>query len=398
MVFGAGDTTMLQEERAEIRPVALVGDLEANDSVGLQHGADALVDGTISVGQRPELAEVGADVLVMPGVEDGLDVGEVLVERGSANADIFGDARHRDGTHPAFGHERRCGLDYGAADLLAMGVDRVGPQLGHRDHHTTCQWTTQSGLTETHCIVKVETMSGPAAAPVVEIAGLTKRYGETVAVDNLSFSLSPGTITGFLGPNGAGKTTTLRLLLGLAEATSGTARLFGLPYGEIKRPGRLVGAVLESDDFHPGRSGRDHLRILAVTSNFDPDRVDEMLDVVGLSDTAARAVRTYSLGMRQRLGLAGALLGRPDLLVLDEPANGLDPAGVRWLRRVLQSFAEAGGTVLVSSHVLAEVAQTVERVVIIDRGRLVADAPLAEIAERGQTLEDAYLALTEAAS
>ena len=237
-------------------------------------------------------------------------------------------------------------------------------------------------------------MTGSDDAPVVTVIGLTKRYGETVAVDDLSFSLGPGTITGFLGPNGAGKTTTLRLLLGLAEPTAGTASVFGRRYGDIERPGRLVGAVLESNDFHPGRSGRDHLRVLAMTSGIDSSRIEEMLDVVGLSDAAARPVKTYSRGMRQRLGLAGALLGQPELLVLDEPANGLDPAGVRWLRTVLQSFAGDGGTVLVSSHVLAEVAQTVERVVIIERGRLVADAPLEEIADHGQTLEDAYLALT----
>lgn len=237
-------------------------------------------------------------------------------------------------------------------------------------------------------------MSGSDDSPVVTVTGLTKRYGEAAAVDDLSFSLRRGTITGFLGPNGAGKTTTLRLLLGLAEPTAGSAYVFGRRYGEIRHPCRLVGAVLESDDFHPGRSGRDHLRVLAVTSDINPGRVEEMLDVVGLSDAATRPVKTYSLGMRQRLGLAGALLGEPALLVLDEPANGLDPAGVRWLRTVLQSFADSGGTVLVSSHVLAEVAQTVERVVIIDHGRLVADAPLNEIAYNGQTLEDAYLALT----
>ncbi len=191
-----------------------------------------------------------------------------------------------------------------------------------------------------------------------------------------------------------GKTTTLRLLLGLAKPTVGSEYVFGRRYGDIEHPGRLVGAVLESDDFHPGRSGRDHLRVLAVTSDIELGRVEEMLHVVGLSDAASRPVKTYSLGMRQRLGLAGALLGQPDLLVLDEPANGLDPAGVRWLRTVLRSFAGGGGTVLVSSHVLAEVAQTVEQVVIIDQGRLVADAPLNKIADQGRTLEDAYLALT----
>ncbi len=175
---------------------------------------------------------------------------------------------------------------------------------------------------------------------------------------------------------------------------SGTALVFGRRYAQLEDPSRLVGAVLESGDFHPGRSGRDHLRALAMTSGIEPSRVDEMLDLVGLVPAAQRAVKTYSLGMRQRLGLAGALLGDPDLLVLDEPANGLDPAGVHWLRTVLRTFADDGGTVLVSSHLLAEVAQSVEHVVIIDRGRIVANAPLDEIAGRDQTLEDAYLSLT----
>jgi ABC-2 type transport system ATP-binding protein len=229
---------------------------------------------------------------------------------------------------------------------------------------------------------------------IVATTNLTKRYGDIAAVDGLTFSLEPGTVTGFLGPNGAGKTTTLRLLLGLANPTAGTAFIQGRRYAELDSPARLVGAVLESGDFHPGRSGRDHLRVLAAASAIDATRVDEVLDTVGLADACARPVKTYSLGMRQRLGLAGALLGEPELLVLDEPANGLDPAGVHWLRSVLRSFAETGGTVLVSSHLLAEVAQSVDRVIIIDRGHIVADAPLHEIIGNGQTLEDAYLALT----
>jgi ABC-2 type transport system ATP-binding protein len=233
---------------------------------------------------------------------------------------------------------------------------------------------------------------------IVKVSGLTKRYGTVTAVDNLSFSLEPGTVAGFLGPNGAGKTTTLRLILGLAEPTEGTALVFGKQYAQIEQPARLVGAVLESGDFHPGRSGRDHLRVLAAASDISAFRVDEVLDLVGLREAAARPVKTYSLGMRQRLGLGGSLLAEPKLLVLDEPANGLDPAGVRWLRTVLRAFADRGGAVLVSSHVLAEVAQSVERVLIIDRGRLVADAPLDEIASNGQTLEDAYLALTTEAA
>jgi ABC-2 type transport system ATP-binding protein len=235
--------------------------------------------------------------------------------------------------------------------------------------------------------------------PIVTAKGLIKRYGDILAVDDLSFSLLPGTVTGFLGPNGAGKTTTLRLLLGLAEPTGGEALVYGQRYQDLDQPTRRVGAVLESDDFHPGRSGMDHLRVLATAADIPPTRVAEVLDLVGLGSAGGRPVKTYSLGMRQRLGIAGALLGEPELLVLDEPANGLDPAGVQWLRSLLRRFAEGGGAVLVSSHLLAEVAQSVDRVVIICRGRLVADAPLDQLAGLGQSLEDVYLELTaEAAS
>ena len=229
---------------------------------------------------------------------------------------------------------------------------------------------------------------------MVTANSLTKRYGDVVAAEDLTFSLEAGTVTGFLGPNGAGKTTTLRLLLGLVEPTVGEALVFGHRYRELDQPARRVGAVLESSDFHPGRSGRDHLRTLALAAEIPRSRVEEVLDLVELEPVAARRVKTYSLGMRQRLGLAAALLGDPELLVLDEPANGFDPAGARWLRSFLRGFADRGGTVLVSSHLLAEVAQTVDRVVIIDRGRLVASALLDELAGRGQTLEEAYLQLT----
>jgi ABC-2 type transport system ATP-binding protein len=229
---------------------------------------------------------------------------------------------------------------------------------------------------------------------VVTVTALSKRYGELVAVDNLTFALRAGTITGFLGPNGAGKTTTLRLLLGLAEPTSGEALVFGRRYRELEQPARRVGAVLESDDFHPGRSGRDHLRTLALAAELPPGRVEQVLNLVELEGAAGRRVKTYSLGMRRRLGLAAALLGEPEVLVLDEPANGLDPAGVHWLRRFLRGFAERGGTILLASHLLTEAAQTVDRVLIIDRGRLVASGRLDEFAGCGQTLEDAYLGLT----
>jgi ABC-2 type transport system ATP-binding protein len=234
----------------------------------------------------------------------------------------------------------------------------------------------------------------PPGEPVLSVSSLTKRYDEVVAVDAISFSLEAGTVTGYLGPNGAGKTTTLRLLLGLAEPTAGEALVFGRRYRNLEQPVRRVGAVLESNDFHPGRSGRDHLRALALAAELPLSRVEEVLELVELSGAAKRRVKTYSLGMRQRLGLAAALLGDPDLLILDEPANGLDPSGVRWLRTFLQSFAAQGRTVLVSSHLLAEVAQTVSRVLIIDRGRLLASGRLDELTGSGRNLEDVYLELT----
>jgi ABC-2 type transport system ATP-binding protein len=234
----------------------------------------------------------------------------------------------------------------------------------------------------------------PPGEPVVSAHALTKRYGDVVAVEDLTFSLQAGTVTGFLGPNGAGKTTTLRVLLGLARPTAGEALVFGRRYGELESPSRRIGAVLESNDFHPGRSGRNHLRALALAAEIARSRVEEVLELVELESVAARRVKTYSLGMRQRLGLAAALLGDPELLLLDEPANGLDPAGVHWLRGFLRRFAEQDRTVLVSSHVLAEVAQTVDQVVIINRGRLLTSGPLADLTERGRTLEDVYLELT----
>jgi ABC-2 type transport system ATP-binding protein len=220
------------------------------------------------------------------------------------------------------------------------------------------------------------------AGPVVVAESLRKRFGEVLAVDDLSFALAPGTITGFLGPNGAGKTTTLRMLLGLAVPTSGRALMFDRPYAELKRPALRIGAVLEATDFHPGRSGRDHLRTLARAVGLPDSRADEVLALVELGHAAKRRVKGYSLGMRQRLGLAVALLGDPELLVLDEPSNGLDPDGVRWLRDFLRAFAAQGRTVLVSSHALAEVAQTVDQVLIINHGRLVIEASLDELTAR----------------
>jgi ABC-2 type transport system ATP-binding protein len=233
----------------------------------------------------------------------------------------------------------------------------------------------------------------PPDGPAVSVGSLTKHYAEIVAVDDVTFSLELGTVTGFLGPNGAGKTTTLRLLLGLAEPTAGEPLVFGRRYHELEQPVRRVGAVLESNDFHPGRSGRDHLLTLALAAEIPSRRVDEVLALVEIEAAADRRVKTYSLGMRQRLGLAAALLGDPELLVLDEPANGLDPVGVRWLRTFLRRFAESGRAVLVASHVLAEVAQAVDQVIIIDRGRLIASAAIGQLTTGGRTLEDAYLEL-----
>jgi ABC-2 type transport system ATP-binding protein len=217
---------------------------------------------------------------------------------------------------------------------------------------------------------------------LIEVEHLTKRFRSTLAVDDLSFRVREGAITGFLGPNGAGKTTTLRVVLGLVRPSSGSARVMGRLYRELDSPSRQVGAVLEAASFHPGRSGRNHLRVLATASGLPRSRVEEVLEVVGLSADAARRVGGYSLGMRQRLSLAAALLGDPRVLVLDEPANGLDPQGIRWLRELLRSLAGEGRTILVSSHVLAEIEQIADEVVIIHRGKFVEHATTAELGAR----------------
>jgi ABC-2 type transport system ATP-binding protein len=230
---------------------------------------------------------------------------------------------------------------------------------------------------------------------IIEVRDLAKRFGQVPAVRGLSFEVERGTVTGFLGPNGAGKTTTLRILLGLVSADAGTARINGRSYRDLPEPLHQVGAVLEASSFHPGRTARNHLRIQALAAQAAPGRVDEVLDLVQLSAAARRRIGGFSLGMRQRLGLATALLAEPEMLILDEPTNGLDPEGVRWLRELLRGFAADGGTVLVSSHLLAEVAQTVDSVVIVDRGRLITHAPLAELTAHGSGLEDAFLRLTE---
>ena len=230
----------------------------------------------------------------------------------------------------------------------------------------------------------------------IELHGLTKRFGDVTAVDDVSFEIEPGTITGFLGPNGAGKTTTLRMLLGLVRPTSGTATFGGRAYVDLDEPARHVGAVLEASSFHPGRRAIDHLRILTTAAGIPASRADEALERVGLASASRRRVGGFSLGMRQRVGLAGALLGDPEVLILDEPANGLDPEGVRWLRAFLRGQAEDGRTVLVSSHLLGEVSHTVDHVIILDRGRLVTHAPLAELTSAGASdLEDVFFRLTE---
>jgi ABC-2 type transport system ATP-binding protein len=217
----------------------------------------------------------------------------------------------------------------------------------------------------------------------ISVRDVTKRFGDVVAVQDLSFEVEAGTITGFLGPNGAGKTTTLRMLLGLVHATSGTALIHGVPYERLGHPAFTVGAALEATGFHPGRTARDHLRVLARPHGIPTARVDAVLEEVDLTEAARRRVGGFSLGMRQRLGLAGALLGDPAVLVLDEPANGLDPAGVHWLRSFLRARADAGAAVLVSSHQLAELALSADQVVIIQRGRLVTQGSVAELT-RGQ--------------
>ena len=213
----------------------------------------------------------------------------------------------------------------------------------------------------------------------VEVQDLTKQFGSLTAVDHLSFSVEPGRITGFLGPNGAGKTTTLRMLLGLVRPTSGTATIGGQTYIHLRSPQHVVGAALEATNFHPGRSGRNHLRVMADTAGLDSKRVDEMLELVGIPAAARQRAGSYSMGMRQRLALAGALLGDPQVLLLDEPANGLDPEGIRWLRMLLRHLSSQGKTILISSHMLSEVEQTVDDVVIIANGKFIRQGAIGDL-------------------
>ena len=231
----------------------------------------------------------------------------------------------------------------------------------------------------------------------VEVRGLTKTFGRVTAVRGMSFTAPPGKVTGFLGPNGSGKTTTLRIVLGLVRPDAGGALIGGVPYGRLARPRRTVGALLEASGFHPGRRARDHLLVLADAAGVAGTRVDEVLGQVGLAAAADRRVREFSLGMRQRLGLAGALLGDPQVLLLDEPANGLDPAGIAWLRGLLRGLADDGRTVIVASHVLSEIAQTADHVVIVSDGQVRFAGAIGDIGASGNALESAFLKLTAAA-
>jgi ABC-2 type transport system ATP-binding protein len=220
-------------------------------------------------------------------------------------------------------------------------------------------------------------------ATAIAVEGLTKRYGDVTAVDDLSFTVRPGAVTGFLGPNGAGKTTALKAIVGLSRPTAGRALINGTPIDAVQPDVGTLGVYIEPSGAHPGRSGRDHLRSLAALAGLPRSRVDDVLAIVGLEQAAGRRVGKYSMGMRQRLGLGSALLGDPEILVLDEPLNGLDPQGIRWLRTFLRERAASGGTVLLSSHVLTEAAQTVDDVVVINRGRLVRQGPIDELGSSG---------------
>jgi len=230
----------------------------------------------------------------------------------------------------------------------------------------------------------------------IEVRGLTKTFGRVTAERDVSFTAPAGMITGLLGPNGSGKTTTLRIALGLIRASAGEALIGGSAYRRLDRPRRVVGAMLESTGFHPGRRARDHLRVLAAADDIPVRRVDEVLDLAGLTSAARRPVRQFSLGMRQRLGLAAAMLGDPQVLVLDEPANGLDPGGIAWLRTTLRDLAGEGRTIVVASHELGEVTRTVDHVVIVSAGELRFAGPLSDIGETHSALESAFLNLTTA--
>jgi ABC-2 type transport system ATP-binding protein len=229
---------------------------------------------------------------------------------------------------------------------------------------------------------------------MIEAVGLTKRYGRTLAVDDLSFTVQSGRVTGFLGPNGAGKSTTMRMILGLDAPTAGQVRIDGKRYQDLHQPLRMVGALLDAKWVHPNRSARAHLRWLAKSNKLPVKRVDEVLDIVGLTGVAGRRAGGFSLGMSQRLGIAAALLGDPQVLLFDEPVNGLDPEGILWIRKFMHRLADEGRTVFVSSHLIGEIARTADHVLVIGRGRLLADTSVAELAARSASLEASFLELT----
>jgi ABC-2 type transport system ATP-binding protein len=233
---------------------------------------------------------------------------------------------------------------------------------------------------------------------VIQVRQLTKRYGATAAVDQLSFDVRPGMVTGFLGPNGSGKSTTMRLILGLDSADGGQVQIGGRAYRDLRWPLREVGALLEARAVHPGRAARAHLAALAAGNAIARARVEEVLALTGLEQVAGKRAGTFSLGMAQRLGIAAALLGDPGVLLLDEPVNGLDPEGIRWIRGLLRSLATEGRAVLVSSHLISEMALMADHLVVIGRGRLLADTTAAELAARASTLEEAFLQLTGAST
>jgi ABC-2 type transport system ATP-binding protein len=230
---------------------------------------------------------------------------------------------------------------------------------------------------------------------MIEARGLVKRYGSTTAVDNLSFDVRPGTVTGFLGPNGAGKSTTMRMIIGLDRPDAGSVKIAGQRYADMRWPLREVGGLLEAKAFHPGRTARSHLAALAASNSIPRQRVSDVLEITGLEKVAGRRAGKFSLGMSQRLGIAAALLGDPEVLLLDEPVNGLDPEGIRWIRNLLKNLASRGRTVLISSHLISEVAQTADQLIVIGQGRLLAQTTVAELSSRSHSLEEAFFGLTE---
>jgi ABC-2 type transport system ATP-binding protein len=230
---------------------------------------------------------------------------------------------------------------------------------------------------------------------MIEARGLVKHYRSTPAVDNLSFDVRPGTVTGFLGPNGAGKSTTMRMIMGLDRPDAGQVRIGGQRYRDLRWPLREVGALLEANAFHPGRTARDHLSALAASNAIGRRRVEEVLAITGIAQAADRRAGKFSLGMSQRLGIAAALLGDPGVLLLDEPVNGLDPEGIRWIRTLLRNLAAQGRTVLVSSHLISEIANTADALIVIGRGRLLAQTTVARLSARGRSLEEAFFQLTD---